>query len=219
MQDMSGAVTPQAGGDAGQLAVNEAYRDANLWWRADRGGATVTALGTRTDGVVAYDVLAVTPAGGKTFEAWFDAKTHMLARTIEGQGFQTITTFLSDYRPVDGVMLAGKLVIDDGTGVAYRQTQTFSSARFIPARGRPRPTPRPTWPSTGGRIDNAAGRTTVPFKLLNNHIYAQVMVNGKGPFLTIFDTGGNDILTPDTAKVLAVKSEGAAPGTGAAKAW
>jgi hypothetical protein len=44
MQDMSGAVTPQAGGDTHQLAVNEAYRDANAWWLADRGGATVTSL-------------------------------------------------------------------------------------------------------------------------------------------------------------------------------
>jgi Aspartyl protease/PDZ domain len=115
---------------------------------------------------------------------------------------------------VDGAMLAGKQVIDDGTGEQYRQTETLSSARFVPARGAAAYT-APNVALTGARIDNAAGRTTVPFRLLNNHIYAQVMVDGKGPFLTIFDTGGHDLLTPDAAKAISVKSEGSAPGTGA----
>jgi len=214
MQDMSGAVTPQAGGDTRQLAVNEAYRDANLWWRPDRGGASVTSLGTKTDGGQSYDVLSVTPAGGKTFEAWFDTKSRLLARTVEPQGSQTITTFFSDYRPEEGAQLAGKMVVDDGSGVQYRQTLTFGSARFVPARGAGAYA-MPKVALTGARIDNASGRTTVPFQLLNNHIYAQVTINGKGPFLTIFDTGGHDLLTPDTAKALAVKSEGQSPGTGA----
>jgi len=214
MQDMSGAVIPQAGGDKRQLAINEAYRDANLWWRPDLGGATVTSLGNKTDAGRTYDILSVTPTGGKTFEAWFDANDHLLARTVEAQSSQTITTFFSDYKPVEGLMLPGKEVIDDGSGVQYRQTQTLSSARFIPARGAGAYT-MPKVALAGARIDNASGRTTVPFQLLNNHIYAQVTVDGKGPFLTIFDTGGHDLLTPDAAKTLAVKSEGAAPGQGA----
>jgi hypothetical protein len=41
MKDISGAITPEAGGDKRQLAVNEAYRDSEQWWRADRGGAKI----------------------------------------------------------------------------------------------------------------------------------------------------------------------------------
>jgi len=214
MKDMSGAITPQAGGDTRQLAVNEAYRDANLWWRPRFGGAAVTSLGVKTDAGRSYDVLSVKPVAGKPFEAWFDAQTHLLARTIEPQGSQTITTFFSDYRPVDGALIAGKEVIDDGTGVQYRQTQTFESARFLPARPIA-DYAAPRWTVSDARIDNPSGRTTVPFQLLNNHIYAKVKINGKGPFLCIFDTGGHDLLTPETARLLAVKSEGQAPGTGA----
>ena len=102
MRDVSGAITPQAGGDVRQLAFNEAYRDANLWWRADRGGADVRSLGVKTESGQSYDVLSITPKDGKAFEAWFDAQTHLLARTIEPQGAQTITTSMSDYRPQDG---------------------------------------------------------------------------------------------------------------------
>ena len=217
MRDMSGAVTPEAGGDKRQLAVNEAYRDANLWWRADRGGAVVRSLGAKSEGGQDYDLISITPKGGKAFQAWFDAGSHLLSRTIEPQASQVITTFMSDYRSTDGVLLAGKLTIDDGTGEQYRQSETLSTARFL-AAGPAGVYAAPRVTLTDASIDNAAGRMTVPFKLLNNHIYAQVMVNGKGPFLCIFDTGGHDLLTPDTAKALAVKSEGQSPGGGAGEA-
>jgi hypothetical protein len=213
-RDISGAVTPEAGGDTRQLAVNEAYRDANRWWRADRGGASVSSRGARTEGATSYDILTITPPAGKAFDAWFDSKTHLLARIVEVQQFQTITTFFSDYRVVDGVRLAGKLLIDDGTGEQYRQTMTLSSARFIPHRGLASYSiPKTTL--TDARIMNDAGRTTVPFELLNNHIYAKVLVNGRGPFMCVFDTGGHDLLQPATAKALAIHVEGASPGTGA----
>jgi hypothetical protein len=214
LRDMSGAVTPQAGGDARELAINEAYRNANLWWRSDRGGATIVLLGSRGDEGRTYEVLSVKPHGGKAFEAWFDAQSHLLARTVEPQGPQTITAYIGSYRRIDGVLLAGKLVIDDGTGVQYRQTITLLSARFVPARPQ-QAYSAPRSQLTDARILNAAGRTVVPFELLNNHIYAEVKVNGKGPFRFIFDTGGHDLLTPDTAKALGVKSEGQAAGTGA----
>ncbi len=214
MRDMSGAITPQAGGDARQLAINEAYRNANRWWRSDRGGATIVALGSRSDEGRSFDVLSVKPDGGKAFEAWFDAKTHLLARTVEPQGWQTITVYVSGYRRIDGVLLAGKLVIDDGTGAQYRQTITLLSAKFLPARPQDAFS-APRSQLTDARILNAAGRTVVPFELLNNHIYAEVKVNGKGPFRFVVDSGGHDLLTPDTAKALAVKSEGQAAGAGA----
>jgi hypothetical protein len=214
MRDMSGAVTPEAGGDQRQLAVNEAYRDANRWWAPDFGGADVRSVGVKADGGRQYDVLAVTPRGGKSFEAWFDTLDHLLARTIERQSFQTITTFYSDYVAEDGVMLPGKIAIDDGTGPQYRQNETLQSATFISAQGAGAYA-APAWTDANATIDNAFGRTTVPFRLLNNHIYAEVRINGKGPFLCIFDTGGHDIITPETAKALTVKSEGQAPGTGA----
>ena len=214
MRDLSGAVTPEAGGDKRQLSVSEAYLDANVWWLADHGGAKIASLGVRSDGGVSYDVLSVTPKDGKVFEAWFDAGSHLLARVVEAEGFQTITTFYSDYAPTEGFMVAGKLAIDDGTGPQYRQSQVLTSAKFLPARSANIYAP-PPWTVTDAAIADPSGRTILPFKLLNNHIYAQVKINGKGPFLCIFDTGGHDLVTPETAKALTMKSEGQAPGTGA----
>jgi hypothetical protein len=214
MRDLSDAITPQAGGDIRQLAVTEAYLDGNLWWRADRSGAKIEVLAPQASGDTHYDVLRVSPVGGKPIEAWFDAKTHLLARTVENQGSQTIATSFADYRLVGGVMIAGKEVIDDGAGPQFGQTMTIKSV----VAGPPLPASSyapPPWTPSDARIANAEGRVTVPIQLLNNHIYLEAKINGKGPFLCIFDTGGHSLLTPETAKALAVHPEGEAPGTGA----
>jgi hypothetical protein len=216
-RDMSGALTPEAGGDLRALAVNEAYRNANQWWRPDHGEADVSSATKRTEGGMTFDVLSITPRGGKPFDVWFDAKTHLLARTVEMQQFTRITTFFSDYRPARGVQIAGKLIIDDGTGAQYRQTETLVSATFS-ARRAADSYAMPKVALADARIMNDSGRTTVPFDLFNNHIYAKVRINGKGPFLCIFDTGGHDLLQPETARSLGIKVEGASPGTGAGEA-
>jgi hypothetical protein len=204
-RDMSGTVTDQAGGDVVPLAVTEAYQDQNLWWRADRGGATVESLGQKTDGGNAYDVLKITPRGGTALEAWFDPKTHLLYRTVEINSIQTITITYSDYAAVDGAMIAKKQVTDDGSH--NLQTQTLTSAKFsdaLPLTAYQ----RPAEDLHDFSIAGGAHETTVPFRLSDNHIYAEASVNGSEPMTFIFDTGGHSILTPETAKALSIGSKG-----------
>lgn len=212
-KDQSGTVTIQDGGDQRALAVNEGYRRANLWWRADRGGAAIVDDGNKTEGGNSYQVLTVTPQGGKKFDAWFDANTHFLFRTVEQQGPQTVTTTFSDYTPVDGVELPRKALITDGDA-KYDQSITFKSAKFesaLPQSAFGAPQVKVADFSIGG----GAHETTIPFQLINNHVYADVRVNGKGPYTFIFDTGGLNIVTPRVAEELGLKSEGQLEGRGA----
>ena len=213
-KEMSGSVTLQDGADPHALAINEAYRRGNLWWRADRGGAAIVADGENTDGGAAYEVLTVTPKDGKVFNAWFDQKTHLLGRIVEAQGPQTITTTLSDYRAVDGVMLPGKQVIDDGSGAKYVQTLTLTSASFLPAQPDSAYS-APKLVLADFAVDGGAAETTLPFKLINNHIYAEALINGKGPYLFIFDTGGQNLVTPALAKTLGLTLGGTIDAHGA----
>ena len=111
-------------------------------------------------------------------------------------------------------MVAGKQVVDDGTGPQFRQTMTIKSVASGPALP-PGDYAPPSWTPTDAHIANTEGRVTVPMQVLNNHVYLEVKINGKGPFLCIFDTGGHSLLTPETAEALAVHPEGQAPGTGA----
>ena len=210
-KEPSGTVTDQAGGDVVPLAITESFIDRNLWWQPDHGGAAVENLGQKSDSGKNYDVLKVTPINGKPVEAWFDPATHLLYRTVENQGTQDIATTYSDYAAVDGAMIAKKQVVDDGSH--NLQTFTLSSAKFsaaLPARAYQ----RPAEDLHDFSIAGGAHETTVPFHLWNNHIYADVSVNGSKPMTFIFDTGGHTILVPKTAKALGVDVKGNVSSTG-----
>jgi len=47
-RDISGANTPEQGGDPARVAVSAAYRNANLWWRQDLAGARIEYVGRDT---------------------------------------------------------------------------------------------------------------------------------------------------------------------------
>jgi membrane-associated protease RseP (regulator of RpoE activity) len=212
-KDPSGAVTQQDGGDNRAIAVNEAYRRANLWWQPSHGGAALVSDGEKTDGGNTYDVLTVTPKDGKSFDAWFDAKSHLLARVVEMQGTQTFIFTYSDYRPEHGVQFAHKIHSSNGDA-QYDQDMTANVVTFLPAQPASA-FAAPKVVLTDYTIANGAKETTFPFKLINNHIFANVMVNGKGPYQFIFDTGGVNLLTPPLAKELGIAAEGHMQGNGA----
>lgn len=213
-KDSSGTITQQQGGDAIVLAINDAYRTANKWWLPDHGGAAIITQGETDTPAGRFDVLTVTPKGGKAFDAWFDAKSHLLMKTIEKQGPQTVTTFISDYRPERGVQVPHKMVVDAGVGEKYLQTIKVTKVEFLPAQpDSAYAAPKIT--VTDFSIAGGAAQTQFPIKLINNHIYGEAKVNGKGPYTFIFDTGGHNIVTPPLAKQLGLKMEGSLPGTGA----
>jgi hypothetical protein len=212
-KEPSGTVTNQAGGDVLQLAINESWRTRNGWWHKGYDGAAAVSDGRKSDPTGKFDVVTITPKGGKPFDAWFDAGTHLLARTVEKNGTLTITTSYLDYASVDGAMIAKKQIVDDGSGAANAQTLTLTEAHFskaLPVSAFTQPKPA----LHDFSIANGAHSTTVPFQLINNHIYAEVSINGAAPMLFLFDTGGHDILTPETSKALHVKAAGTTTSAG-----
>lgn len=214
--DLSNFAAVQNRGSMMRLGVNRAYRNANLWWRFDYGGAAITGVGSdRIDGRVC-DRLRVTPKDGSPFEACFDHVSHLLDRVIERRPFSTATITYTNYRLVDGLQIAGTRVIDEGSGPSYAKTQTLAHARIsFPEASTVYDPPQPPADTT---IDGPTGSTSIPFRLIGDHIYGQVMVNGKGPYTFLFDTGGANILSPSTAQALGVDVQGEAPANGTGKA-
>ncbi len=213
MRDISGMSITQEGGDRIPVAVNEAYRNAHLWWRADRGGAQVSYVGREKVDDKQLDHLAVTPQRGSRFDAWFDADSHLLVRTAEPQMFFKTQETYDDYRRFDEVMLAGTRQIDFGTGPSNIQKMTVKSVTHEPARA-PSAYARPTAPVPGGELVDGAVTDTVPFRLLNNHVYVEATVNGKGPYTFIVDTGGHTLLSPRVVKEVGLESVGKSESSG-----
>ncbi|MGH7023703.1 MAG: aspartyl protease family protein [Caulobacteraceae bacterium] len=216
-KDPSGAVTQQDGGEERQSAVDEAYRQANLWWREDRGRADIVFTGIRQDNGTSFDVLTVTPRGGMPFEAWFDAKTHLLARTVQARGAQTFKTTFSDYRRIGGVMQAGKAVNDAGAAALFAQTVTLVDAQYLAATDATTFTP-PDTRFADFSIAGSERKTSLPFRLVDNRVYADVSVDEKGPFLFIFDTGSSDAITASLAGKLGIAVQGKIGEIGAGEA-
>ncbi|HEY0340780.1 MAG TPA: aspartyl protease family protein [Steroidobacteraceae bacterium] len=214
MRDTSGANTAQEGGDRIAVAVNEAYRFGNLWWRPRYAGATVTYAGRASIDGRTLDQLVVTPKRGKPFGAWFDSSTHLLARITEDQQFFHKRILYADYRRESGVLLPHEVTIDNGTGkesYEYLHLKRFSlgAARPLTAYSRP------TAPPTGASLDAGATSATVPFRLLNNHIYVEALVNGRGPYTFLVDTGGHALIAPTLVAEVGLKIVGATAMAGA----
>jgi hypothetical protein len=206
MADTSGYHSAQTGGDKRALAVNEAYRRAELWTRPDRGGAAIEELGCGK--------LQVTPKGGKPFVATFDPLTGLLSEVKEKQSYGvTSTTRYTDYGRRAGMMVATRIAMltndDPSSAETLRLTGLTLGAATAPARyAMPASNP----------VDFSlppSGRATLPFRLINNHIIVDARIDGKGPFPFLVDTGGHDILTPATVRTLGLRPIGVTPSFGA----
>jgi hypothetical protein len=213
MRDISGVAIPQEGGDRIRVAINEAYRNANLWWLADRGGAEVSYVGREKADAKQLDHLAVTPQGGSRFDVWFDADSHLLVRTAERQLFFDTRELYDDYRRFGKVMLAGSRTLDFGAGPSTIQKMKVTNVAHEPARA-PSAYARPAALAPGGELVGGVVTDTVPFRLLNNHVYVEAMVNGKGPYTFIVDTGGHTLLSPRVVTEVGLESVGESASAG-----
>jgi len=211
-QDSSGEPRAEGAENARRGAVDEAYRSTMAYWFRERWAAQIECLGRKEEQGKPFDVLRITPQGGRPFDMWIDAATHLIDHTVEKTDIETRTTYLSDYRTVQGVKIPFAVRSTNGEQ-QYDQYLTLEKVEFnVPIQDAqfrmPQPPP-PDFAIAGGRSS-----TTVPFELLNNHIYVEVKLNDKGPFRVLCDTGGANIVTPALARELGLKSEGALQGRG-----
>jgi hypothetical protein len=202
-----------SGGEVAKIDAPEAIALARTnAWLTRRGyfhaaGATFKDLGTR-DGLHGVEA---TPEGGAPAALWLDGKG-MLVRIVEHQGSEAITTTFSDYRPIGEVSIPFHIAIDMGDPrnllTLSLNTATTVSAPQDAAFAPPK--------LDTERVSFATGvnATTVPFELINNHIYIHAMIDGQ-PVRLIVDTGGLNMLTPRAAQRLGIAVEGKMAGAGA----
>ncbi|MBV8529738.1 MAG: aspartyl protease family protein, partial [Candidatus Eremiobacteraeota bacterium] len=201
-QDYAGLVTID-GGETGRLqALDQAYIDNLRYLRPDAGAATVVYAGRRNTGGKNYDVLALTPPHGSELDFWIDQRTHLIDRIVTQIGIISITTTFSDYRRVDGITYPFASVVEEssGNGETIKITSLDINQEVADRMRVP-----------GQNVHDfsvAGGSTTVPVQIVNNHVYVQAMLGGRGPYTLILDSGGDYIVTPQVAQALQAKSSG-----------
>ena len=202
-QDYAGLVTID-GGAAGRLqAINQAYLANMRYLRPDAGGATVIYAGQRSANGTVYDVLAVTPPKGSELDLWLDPLNHLIARVTATIGIVSTTTSFSNYRRVDGVTFTFESNTQTSCGNSFSERVSLLDVNSDVAERLRVPSQNVhDYAITGGTS------TTVPLQIVNNHVYLSVLLDGRGPYTFVLDSGGDYIVTPDVAAVLQAKSTG-----------
>jgi hypothetical protein len=212
-RDGSGLVWVDGGQSGRVQEIAQAFASNYELWTANHGGATVVWGGPKTAGGHTYDALVVTPPNSTVpFEIWFDKTTHLPERTFQAVGPDSVTTIFSEYRPVSGVMFpfVSHTEGSDGNVTDVKVTQAVANTPDGAAHlAKP--------PSTvhDFSIAQGASQTSVPIELVDNHVYLSVMLNGKGPYRFIFDTGGANLVDPAVAKEIGTAGTGSMQGGGA----
>lgn len=189
--------------DSTEGAADDSFRASRSWWFRIRHPATIALLGVRQQKGHSFDVLDITPEGGRPFEVWIDRATHLLARTEEQQAEELAITEYSDYRRVHGIMVPFTIRSDD-------DVETIQSVEINPriSDGLYSIPPRP--PSD---IVLPPGRDSVdvPFRLTgDNRILVAVTIDGRRTVEAEFDSGGSLILQPSLVSALRLRAAGRA---------
>lgn len=197
-------------------AHNDAWINAHGYWYPKTMPAAWGEVSSKTLDGKRYDVVVATPKGGDPLTLWFDADSGLLARVQEPQGSSVATTIYDDYRTVDGLRMPFHATVDVTDAAGRTDTRDHNEVRFekvalnvaVADADFAMPKMAPT-----AHIVNASDTTTVPFDLVNNHIYVDGSIDGK-PVHFLVDTGGSNLLTPAAAKRLGLSGEGKLAGRG-----
>jgi hypothetical protein len=104
-QDPSGSTRVGSDKTEAELAANAAYRDQLAFWFPARHAAAIVYKRRATVDGAEFDVVGVTPDGGREFEMWIDAETKLIGRLVEREAQGLRTEVYSDWKDVRGVKI------------------------------------------------------------------------------------------------------------------
>jgi len=191
------------------LARTDAWIDRQGWCEGGGGGATVTKDAQVAEHGHLFEVLSVSIPHASGVELWLDENGH-LARTVEQQIESRVETRFGDIRDIAGVPIAFRIESHDlstGDLTTTSWNSVIATAAISKIAYQPPPQPRD--------YSRFAATTVVPAHFEGPKIFVDAIINGRGPFPLILDTGGHLVLTPETAARLGLVASGRVLGTGA----
>lgn len=208
-QGHAGGVHRLDGDLAVRRSVTEAWLVRRAWLLPDAGGAYVGPVTRRTlDGVPVATLTAV-PIGGQAVTLSFDPTTFDLVHSERVMPISVQQRRYADYRVDEGMRLPHAITTDDHDEDVETLTIDRYDLHVAPSSGQFAPLSAPRdWTL-------ATPSVTVPFGLRTGKLTIEAKLNGQGPFLFIFDTGGHAIVTPALAAALQLETVGAGQSGGA----
>jgi hypothetical protein len=210
-QDASGQAHAETAETARELAVNAAYRDKLAFWFPQRAAALISYKERVSADGADFDVIRITPEGGRPFELWVNIETRLFERLVEREAQATRTEYYMDMREVQGVKVPFRVRATRGDPRADELVVVENLVYNAPLDGvsfalPAAPKPDFTFPAGRASVD-------VPIRIHGGHVYVPVMINGKGPLPMLLDASAANVLLPGTARKLGLVPEGSFGGT------
>jgi len=197
-------------------AVNQAYFGNYDLWTPGHCGATVAWGGSRSEKGESYDVLTVTPLKSRLpIDIWFDRATDLPIKAVQTAGPMVTTITMADFKPVGGLMIPYR--VGTSTNMGDSTSFTATSVEANPPAGAAHFAAPKSSPHDFSIADHAL-QASIPMQISENHVYLDVMLNGKGPFHFELDTGGANVIDSAVSEKLGVARRGSAPVTGVGSA-
>ncbi len=160
------------------------------------------------------DVVAVTPAAGRTAVLWIGRTDRLIHRIDVPLSERVETIRYADYRRVGDAALPFSIAVDDGDEAATARI-AVSSYRFL-SHVRAAAVRPPPQNFTDSRIkDGLIARSSLSIDRGTGFPIVFAAVDGRKPMPFIVDTGGHDILTPIATRHLGLKTVGQGVSFGA----
>jgi len=199
-EDEVGGARAETEAVARELAINAAYRDRLAFWYPERGTALISYKERASADGAGFDVIRITPEGGRPFELWINVDTRLIERLVEREAASVRTELYMDLRDLQGVKIPYRVraTREDPRQdeVFIVETMTFNQpldgVRFAQAPPR-----KPDFTFPAGRADVA-----VPIEIRDGHLFVRVRIDGKGPFRMLLDSSSINVLLPEVARRL-----------------
>ncbi len=190
----------ETGAVARELAANAAYRDRLAFWYQDRAKAVVTFKGRDEADGRKYDIVTIVPEGGRAFEFWIHADSGLIERLVEREAEVTRTEIYTDRRDVQGVKIPFHVRTTRGDPkfdeIVTVQKLNFNTPMTEVVFGIPVDAAELTFPAGSAAVE-------APFEMQSGHLFVRVLLDGRGPFRMLLDSGGANVLAAKTVAGLA----------------
>jgi hypothetical protein len=128
--DGKGAVKADASAEATGRGRRNAYFAMYGFFFPGRFPTRAAYVGSHQGSGVVYDVIAVQPVGGAGSELWLDRNTHLPLAVVSLDKAHPMTTFLADFKVVDGVSLP--FTVQQGPDAAHQLVRHVVAYDFDP---------------------------------------------------------------------------------------
>lgn len=174
-------------------------------WYARCGPGTASDEGEREHGGNRYDVVRIVSSAHNPVEFWVSRASRRIERVGYGPGLANMVEY-ADFRQVGAVQLPFEERTTSPAGQLVTRMARIDLNVSAPAPAFAKPVDR----AIGGLAGHPDG-VTVPLDQCadQSHLCVRVMLNGRGPFRFVFDSGAAmNVITPEAAAKLGLKEQG-----------